>query len=331
MSNSAILLAVINGRLADCCKQVRFVRVQLNLNFASLVPPGIQGLTILRVKFYIELPQSTCNMTNERSKPYCLTSWLGNADLRAMSATNLTHNVLSLTLQDRPIDPLCPKFNLTLAKMDSTTIKAEISSKIVCLATPLVLNSLFNQLCPGYSKKPHAALDHIRQTYGNANGNTVFSSVYEYYTQILVASCPFINQEVLPVSVCQAFINGLDHCLMASFCTYFPDYSKSQDCAATHQREVLQEMLQAMLHAKMEYNNIKAITLEASGFDGQAFTAQVNASQAEKTITRYSNNNSSNRSGKSGSNPKDPLHCYGCGGLWSLLENGIYVIKMPQC
>jgi hypothetical protein len=127
-------------------------------------------------------------MTNERSQPYRLTSWLGNADLRAISAPNLTCNVLSHILQDGPINLLCPKFNLTLAKTDLTMIKAEINSKIIRLATPLVLNSLFNQLCPGYSKEPHAALDHVRQTYDNANGNTVFLSMYEYSTQILAAS-----------------------------------------------------------------------------------------------------------------------------------------------
>ncbi len=99
-----------------------------------------------------------CGMTNGNNKPYCLTSWLGNADLRAMFATNLTHNVLPHTLQHGSIDLLCPKINLTSAKTDSTTIKAEISSKFTCLATPLVLNSLFNQLCPSYSKDPHAAL-----------------------------------------------------------------------------------------------------------------------------------------------------------------------------
>jgi hypothetical protein len=331
-SDSAILLPIINGSLADCRKQVRFILVQLNLNFASLVPPSIQGLTILRVEFYIELPQSTRDMTNERSQPYCLTSWLGNADLRAMSAANLTHDVLSHTLQDGRIDLLHPKFNLTLAKTDSTPIKEEISSKIIRPTTPLVFNSLFNQLCPRYSKEPHAALDHVRQTYDDANGNTVMSSVHEYYTQILAASCPFIDQEVLPVSICQAFINGLDHRLMAGFRTHFPDYIKSQDRAATHKRKILQEMLQAAQWAEMEYKYIKAIALEASGFGGQAFTAQVNASQAERTISRYSNDNSSNWSGGSGSTLKGPLHCYGYGGPhpWSLLKNGIHVIKCPN-
>jgi hypothetical protein len=124
----------------------------------------------------------------------------------------------------------------------------------------------------------------------------------------------------------------LDHRLTAGFRTHFPDYSKSQDRTAMHQRKVLQEMLQAALRAKTEYNNIKAIALEASGFSGQAFTAQVNASQAERTISRYSDDNGSNRSGRSGSTSKSPLRCYGCGRPhpWSLLENGIHVIKCPN-
>jgi hypothetical protein len=332
-NNLAILLpTIINGPLADCCKQICFVQVQLNLDFASLVPLGVQELTILRVEFYIKLPQSMRNMTNGNNQPYCLASWLGDADLCAMSTANLIRNVLSHTFQDGPINLLCPKFILTLAKMDSTAIKAEISSKIIHLAAPLVLNSLFNQLCPGYSKEPHATLDHVRQTYNDENGNTVFLSMYEYYTQIFAASCPFIDQEVLPVSVCQAFIDGLDHCLTGGFCTHFPNYSKSQDCAATHQRKVLREMLQAALCAETEYNNIRAMALETSGFGGQAFTAQVNASQAEKTITRYNNDNGSDMSGRSGSTMKGPLCCYGCGGPhpWSLLKNGIHVIKCPN-
>ena len=39
----AVLLPVVNGPLENCCKQVCFIRVQLNLNFTSLVPRGVQG------------------------------------------------------------------------------------------------------------------------------------------------------------------------------------------------------------------------------------------------------------------------------------------------
>jgi hypothetical protein len=108
-------------------------------------------------------------------------------------------------------------------------------------------------------------LNQIQKTYEDANGITIFSSVFDYYTQILVTSHPFINQEVLPVIVCQAFMDGLDSCFLAGFQTHFPDYSKPQERTATHQCKVLQEMLQAAILAKMEHNNIRTIASEAIG------------------------------------------------------------------
>ena len=134
-NDSAILLPVVDGPYADCRKQVRFVQVQLNLDFASLVPPGVQGLTILRVEFYIELPQSSRDLLNGNNQNYRLTSWLGDSDLRAISAADFNRDVLAHTLQDGPIDLLRPDFNLTSAKTNSTDIEAEISSKIIRLGT----------------------------------------------------------------------------------------------------------------------------------------------------------------------------------------------------
>ena len=115
-NNSAVLLPVVIGPFRHCRKQVCFVRVQLNLDFAGLDPHGVQGLTILRVEFYIELPESSCDTMNGNNQPYCLTTWLGKADLCATAATDFARDVLAHTLHDGPIDLLCPKFNLTSAK-----------------------------------------------------------------------------------------------------------------------------------------------------------------------------------------------------------------------
>jgi hypothetical protein len=145
-------------------------------------------------------------MTNENGGAYRLTAFLGPDNIRLIPAAEFSCDILTVTLQDGPINLLHPDFNLTSVKTDSTTIAAKISSKIIRLAIPSILDHLFNQLCPGYSKEHHAALDHIRQTYNDATGNTIFSSVYEYYTPILTASCPFIDQEVLPISICPRFL-----------------------------------------------------------------------------------------------------------------------------
>jgi hypothetical protein len=89
-------------------------------------------------------------------------------------------------------------------------------------------------------------------------------------------------------------------------------------------------MLQAAIRAKTEYNNIRTIASEAIGA-GQAFSTQVNMSQAERTISR--NSGGDDRSNKSDSMAsRGLLRCYGCGGPhpWSVVENSIYVIKCPN-
>jgi hypothetical protein len=145
-------------------------------------------------------------------------------------------------------------------------------------------------------------------------GNTIFSSVYNYYTQILAASCLFMDQETLPVSIFQAFINELDSSLTPGFQTHFPDFSKSQDRNTIHQRKVLEEMHQAPLRAKSEYNIIRAIASKLNGFGGQAFSAQANTSHAKKTINGYSCSGDDTGPNKSSTSSQGPLCCYGCGG-----------------
>ncbi len=72
-NNSAVLLPVIDGPLAGCRKQVCFVRVQLNLDISSLASQGVQGVTILRVEYHIELPQGLRNLQNGNNQGYRLT------------------------------------------------------------------------------------------------------------------------------------------------------------------------------------------------------------------------------------------------------------------
>jgi hypothetical protein len=124
-------------------------------------------------------------MQNGNGGAYCLTTFLVPDDLCTIPAADFAHDILATTLQDSPLNLLCPKFNCSSAKTDSTIIEAEISSKIFCLATPSPLDHLFNQLCPGYSEEPHTTLNHIWQTYEDASGNAIFWSVYDITLRFL--------------------------------------------------------------------------------------------------------------------------------------------------
>jgi hypothetical protein len=65
-ADPAILLPVQDGVLSNCCKkEVKFVCVQLTLDFSPLVnATPIAGPTILWAKYYIKLPQTSCQLVN---------------------------------------------------------------------------------------------------------------------------------------------------------------------------------------------------------------------------------------------------------------------------
>ncbi len=285
-NNSAFLLPVIDGPLAGCRKQVHFVQVQLNLNFSSLVTVGVQGITVLQVEYYIKLQLDLCDMQNGNGGAYRLTTFFPN-NLRTITAADFAPDILTTTLQDGPINLLRPDLNLTSAKTDSTAIKAKINSRIIVLRHHLsstIYSTSYALGTPRGLMPPLTTSGRHRRT----QIATPSSHLCATNTQILAASHPFMDQEILLVSVCQAFLDGLDTPLTAGFHTHFPHYSKLQNCTITHQCKVLQEMLQSALRPEMEYNNIRAIASKVNGFGGQAFPAQAHASQAEKTITSYS-------------------------------------------
>ena len=84
-ANTAILLPGVDGAVTDCCKNVKFVRMQLSISFLDLVTVANPGPTTLRTEYYIELPQTSKPMTNGAGAAYNLTTFHGTAaaDLRS--------------------------------------------------------------------------------------------------------------------------------------------------------------------------------------------------------------------------------------------------------
>jgi hypothetical protein len=78
VTDTAILLPVVNGAIAS----IKFVRIQSTLDFGSLVSVVPPGLTTLRVEYYVELPQTSCAMTNGNNVPYNLVTYQGPDVLR---------------------------------------------------------------------------------------------------------------------------------------------------------------------------------------------------------------------------------------------------------
>lgn len=90
-----------------------------------------------------------------------------------------------------------------------------------------------------------------------------------------------------PKSVCNALIDGLDSRLLPIFRRNYPEHSVIHDLGATYQRSKFQEILGAMQMAEDKVNSISKIA--RSTVNSQAFHSNVlvNASQAERTLSRY--------------------------------------------
>ena len=115
-------------------------------------------------------------------------------DLRTLSSQEVQAQILDFTLQDGPVELQAASFGATGARTESFAIKTEIQEKILRLAFASICQTMFTELCPGYSIQPHAALDHIRQVHTDRDGNPVSSSVQAYHQQLMSTSRPFLSR-----------------------------------------------------------------------------------------------------------------------------------------
>ena len=114
-ANASILLPVQSGATNACrLSGVKFVRVQLALDYADLNRIDPAPNCVLRGEYYIQLPQDTVDLTNAAGNPYRLTTFNGPADLCTLSMADAKCLILDVTHQDAPYDLLASVFNLTL-------------------------------------------------------------------------------------------------------------------------------------------------------------------------------------------------------------------------
>jgi hypothetical protein len=106
---------------------------------------------MLRVAFYLELPQTACAMANGVGGNYNLTSWLGANDLSLLAKEDVHTAILEPCLHDGPTTLSAAEFNLAKANVDDKTIRMTINAMILKLGFQQICASIFQQLCPGYS------------------------------------------------------------------------------------------------------------------------------------------------------------------------------------
>ena len=294
-TNLAVLLPVQDGNVNDCCKQgVKFVHVQLRLDFSSLANAGVTShLCILLEDYYIEPLKQTEMMNPGAGGTYNLTTWQGGSNFRAISNNNVKTYILDITLQDGPVDLQPAAFGLTSACTDGTELGASIDAKIMKLAYQTVCKTMFTELCPDYSDQSHAALDLIKQVSTDSNGNPVTALIYAYHARLMNAARPFTSEWDYPISLCAKFTEDMDPRLVPGFRRNFPQHGIVVMLRANMQRKTLQDMLLAAQRAEDHYTNFQRTAREAIGLGSRSFFSGgdirgVSAfpSQAETTLMK---------------------------------------------
>jgi hypothetical protein len=112
-------------------------------------------------EYYLELPQTSRQMTDGNGNAFNLLTFHGPSDICTMSTTEVQAQLLDVTFQDGPVDLQPARFNLSSARTDSSKMRSDIEGMILRLASATVWNTMFLELCPGYSMQPHAAIEHI--------------------------------------------------------------------------------------------------------------------------------------------------------------------------
>ncbi len=144
-------------------------------------------------------------------------TFLGVNDLRTLTTPEVKATILDPCLQDGPVLLKASDFNLQIANTDSTDISLDIEQKILKLSWHQICTSVFAEICPGYSRQPHAPLDHIKQSYVDNDGNMVSTPVFACYQPMMNEMRPFAGEARFPVSICNMLMDGLDLRLISIF------------------------------------------------------------------------------------------------------------------
>jgi hypothetical protein len=281
-----VLRPVQNGAVANCRPaDVRYVRLECVLDYADLAEhAGPNDNTILRTVYYLELPQTVVVVLDGHNNPRNLRTFHGAADLRTLTVQQIQDDILDHVPQDAPIGLAEAPFNVTNATVDDT-IMEHITRSILKLSLATMETAIFQQLCPNYTDKPHAAVEGITQTYLDPEGNIVTHTVAQYNSFLSNASRTFAHQREYPVDLCSIFIRGLHPDVKSVFEEMYPNHSAPHDRSGRAQRTALAEILRIASTAESRVLSTQRLVARQMG---QTFIAGTYASQAdERTMSQY--------------------------------------------
>ena len=328
-ADPSILKPVLDGAVNACRPaDVRFVRLQAMIDLTDLITDPNQTNKTLRSTYYMELPQTTVAVNNAAVPPVArnLTTFHGADDLRTLTVEQVRQDILGKVHHPLPISLMESSWNTTDAEIDTTNIGLTLNRMLYQLAIPTAEDIVFREICPGYSSKPQAAVERIKQCYTDAEGNNVIMAVHEYYSRYTQASRVFAGDLDWPIDAVCGFINGLERRVRSAFNELYRNHSEPHDRNGRHQRTQLQLILQHATIAEDKVRTIQDIAMQSSGQSFATMAANAYPSQAEQTLARYQSPTKDRSKTPFGDPPKIKM-CFGCKGDHSWMQDGVIVCK----
>jgi hypothetical protein len=197
-----ILLPLQNGIINQCrAVDICFVRLQCIISFRDKITTA-GSIYTFRYEYYVELPQTTHNLTNGNNQPYQLTTWGGVDGLCTLTGAVVRQDILAHTLQVGPAQLIAPAFASKRATLETLTARIDIEESLLRMAFDQIAATLLKALAPNFTTQPHVIIDQVRQVWMSEDGKWECMSVHDYFTQFSAATMPFNFMTIFPIDVC---------------------------------------------------------------------------------------------------------------------------------
>ena len=290
---------------------------------------------------FIKLPQTAIIVRNGAGGDHTLTSWCGEADLKAYTKADLQAFVLDVTLQHLPANLKAAGIGRTGCVLDTDGKDNRFRENLMVRCNKYIKDQIFETLCPGLENDPSDTLKRVKQAVTDDLGNVTRLSVHTYFANILTAvQCmPGDLEEDICVFAMRNMIKEVREQVLLTYKRHLTIRPKTKFVQITAlkelkiiatiaERQIMQinNVVNRQTTANLLVHNANigtvpgAIATSAASSISQASGIQNFASQAERTID---NNTISPFEWKWGM-------CLGCGGDHKYREKGTNNIVCPN-
>eukprot|EP00956_Cyclotella_meneghiniana_P003272 scaffold3976_cov45-Cyclotella_meneghiniana.AAC.2 len=313
---------------------VTVAQVELALDYADL--HWKKEPTTVRCTYFIKLPVGNVTFNNNTAGTAVTrnTCTIGG-DPFALSKEEFKEQILIPKGVNGPAKLMPADLGGGSCKLDEEGKARELQDRILQVANESIYHKLCEHVAPGHTTTLHSAVEKIKMSYVDENGNTVSLSVMEYYEAKMRGAIPFAEMETYPYNLATDFVM----CLSKSVKDIFDDEDKSYLTLADLSREAQQSHLERYLARAIKCekketavkNVVNSTIGNTHSFYAKVFTAlglpepskeaitnDTYLSACEKTLAKYAaekgDKDSPTKRKFTEADLKATVECWGCGG-----------------